>query len=34
MMQKIGLKPGSVSPFALINNEEKDIKVVFDKDLR
>lgn len=33
MMEKIWLKPGSVSPFALINNLEKDIRVVFDKDL-
>lgn len=34
MMQKIGLRPWSVSPFALINNEEKDIKVVFDEELK
>ncbi len=34
MMGKIWLKPGSVSPFALINNTEKDIKVVFDKTLK
>ncbi len=34
MVKKIWLRPGSVSPFALINNEEKDIKVVFDKDLK
>lgn len=34
MVQKIGLRPGSVSPFALVNNEEKDIKVVFDKELK
>lgn len=34
MMNKIWLKPWSVSPFALINNSEKDIKVVFDKDLK
>ncbi|PID87659.1 prolyl-tRNA editing protein [Candidatus Gracilibacteria bacterium] len=33
MLDKIGLKPGSVSPFALINNLESDIKVVFDKCL-
>jgi len=33
MMQKIGLKPGSVSPFALINNIERDIQVVFDSAL-
>jgi Ala-tRNA(Pro) deacylase len=34
MMQKVWLKPGSVSPFALINNTEKDIKVVFSKTLK
>lgn len=34
MMQKIGLRPGSVSPFALINNEEKDIVVVFDNEIQ
>lgn len=34
MMQKIGLKPGSVSPFALINNTDRDIRVVFDSILK
>jgi len=34
MMEKIGLKPGSVSPFALINNTEHDIRVVFDSVLK
>lgn len=34
MMQKIWLKPWSVSPFALINNTEKDITVVFEADLQ
>lgn len=34
MMEKIGLKPGSVSPFALIHNEERDIRVVFDGCLK
>lgn len=34
MMEKIWLKPGSVSPFALVNNLEKDIKVVFDSELK
>jgi Ala-tRNA(Pro) deacylase len=33
MMEKIWLKPGSVSPFALINNQEKDIKVIFENNL-
>lgn len=34
MMEKIALKPWSVSPFALINNTERDIKVVFDQALK
>ena len=34
MMEKIWLKPWSVSPFALINNKDEDIKVVFDKSLK
>ena len=34
MMQKIGLKPGSVSPFALINNTERDIQVIFYSELQ
>lgn len=34
MMNKIWLRPGSVSPFALINNLEKDIRVVIDEDLK
>ena len=34
MMQKIWLKPWSVSPFALLNNLENDIKVVFDEELK
>jgi len=34
MMEKIWLKPGSVSPFALINNEDRDIRVVFDSILQ
>ncbi len=33
MMEKIWVTPWSVSPFALINNTEKDIKVFFDKEL-
>lgn len=31
MYNKIGLKPGSVSVFGLLNNTEKDIKVIVDK---
>lgn len=34
MMEKIGLRPGSVSPFALINNIERDIRVIFDAELK
>jgi len=34
MMEKIWLKPGSVSPFALINNTDRDIRVVFDAELK
>jgi hypothetical protein len=33
MVEKIGVRPGHVSPFAMINNEEKDITVVFNKSL-
>ena len=33
LMNKMGLKPGSVSLFGLINNEEKDIKVFIDKEV-
>lgn len=34
MMEKIWLSPWSVSPFALINNIENDIKVIFDADIK
>ena len=30
-MKKIKLKPGSVSLFGLLNNQEKDVKVFIDK---
>jgi Ala-tRNA(Pro) deacylase len=33
MIEKIWVKPGHVSPFATINNEEKDITVVFNRSL-
>lgn len=29
--EKLGLLPGSVSPFGLINNQEKDVKLFIDK---
>ena len=31
LMKKIKLKPGSVSLFGLLNNQEKDVKVFIDK---
>lgn len=34
MIEKIWLKPWSVSPFALINNTDRDIRVVFDSELK
>ena len=34
MMEKIWLKPWSVSPFALINNIENDIIAVFDSQIK
>lgn len=34
MMEKIWLRPGSVSPFALVNNTQKDIVVVFNSELK
>jgi len=33
MVEKIGVRPGHVSPFAMVNNIEKDITVVFDTSL-
>ena len=34
MIEKIWLRPWSVSPFALINNIERDIKVVFEQNFK
>jgi len=34
MMEKIWVKPGHVSPLALINNTEKDVKVIFNSTLK
>ena len=34
MIEKIWVKPGHVSPFAMINNLEKDITIVFDVSLK
>ena len=33
MVNKIWVKPWHVSPFALINDEEKDVEVIFNKTL-
>lgn len=33
LYEKMQLPPGTVSPFGLLNNEEKDILVYFDKDI-
>ncbi|MDW8801993.1 prolyl-tRNA synthetase associated domain-containing protein [Clostridium sp. A1-XYC3] len=33
LLKNLGLKPGSVSPFGVINNEDKKVKVIIDKDL-
>lgn len=33
LMNKMGVKPGAVSIFGLLNNKEKDIKVYFDADI-
>jgi Ala-tRNA(Pro) deacylase len=30
----LGLEPGSVSPFGLINDAEKEVRVIIDQDLR
>lgn len=34
LKEKLELEPGSVSPFGLINNEEKDVEVYIDKDIK
>lgn len=33
LAEKMQLLPGTVSPFGLLNNDEKDILVYFDKDI-
>ena len=33
LAEKMQLPPGTVSPFGLLNNDEKDIRVYFDKDI-
>jgi len=34
LLRFLGLEPGSVSPFGLINNSQKDVNVVIDLDLK
>jgi len=34
MINTIWIKPGHVSPFALINNEENNVEVIFDENLK
>ncbi|MDF2760592.1 MAG: YbaK/prolyl-tRNA synthetase associated region, partial [Thermomicrobiales bacterium] len=34
LMQKLGLTPGSVSPFGLLHEGSRDVLVVIDADLR
>ena len=31
--QKLGIKSGMVSPFGLLNNDEKDVKIYMDKEI-
>ena len=33
-MARLGLTPGSVSPFGLINDENGSVRVILDEDLR
>lgn len=34
LMRYLGLEPGSVSPFGLINDSKKEVQVIIDRDLR
>jgi Ala-tRNA(Pro) deacylase len=34
LMTHLGLEPGSVSPFGLINNRDRAVRVVLDRDLK
>ena len=34
LLRFLSLEPGSVSPFGLINNSQKDVKVIIDQDLK
>jgi Ala-tRNA(Pro) deacylase len=33
-MRYLGLEPGAVSPFGLINDNQKEVRVVIDQDLK
>ena len=33
LTEKLGVEPGAVSIFGLLNNQEKDVQVYFDKDI-
>ena len=33
LYEKLGLQPGGVSPFGLLNNKDKDVEVFVDKDI-
>ena len=33
LKQKLGIEPGMVSPFGLLNNDEKDVKIYMDKEI-
>ena len=33
LKEKLGIKPGMVSPFGLLNNDEKDVKIYMDKQI-
>ena len=34
MQELLGVKPGSVTPFAILNNEAKNVLMIFDKSLQ
>ena len=33
LKEKLGIEPGMVSPFGLLNNDEKDVKIYMDKEI-
>jgi Ala-tRNA(Pro) deacylase len=34
LMEKLGLTPGSVSPFGLLHEDSRDVQVIIDEDLK